>query len=157
VQTYLEKFLVQILEAAPPDIFQFEEAAQVETELAQIERRINALEHQIEGMIVNQATAPEAIRPIYDKQIARAADELDKATQRRSALMMADARYSHALHTQRATYQELKERGVEWFWQQSDRWINQTLHKLFGAARLVSRDKQIVSVIIPDGSNHLDL
>lgn len=153
IQAFVEKLLVQIVSGAPLALFDFEQAVRTESELTRLERQIDALERQIEGMIIHQANAPDSTRHIYDKQITSTAAQLDQVTARRAKVLSEGTRHSHALDMQRATVEMIRAKGVQWFWQQSDRWINQTLHKLFGDHRLVARGKETIELPISSGKH----
>lgn len=146
---YVDGLLRQIVKGAPIDWFDLEQADRTESELSQLERQIDTLERQIEGMIINQATAPDSTRPIYDQQITSAAQRLEQVTARRTKVLSEGTRHTHALDMQRVTVELIRQKGVDWLWQQSDRVVNQTLHKLLGNYRLVTRDKAVTGVKIP--------
>jgi hypothetical protein len=56
------------------------------------------------------------------------------------------ASVTHESAVSMATIAEMRELSLEAFWQQSDREINQMLHRLFGNHQPVILDKQIIGV-----------
>ncbi len=127
-------------ETASPAVDAQKRVEVVQAELVDLEARIATL-------IYEQSAASEAAQGFYRKQVTNLASRVEILHAQLIQLERKAASVTHESAVSVATIAEMRELSLEAFWQQSDREINQMLHRLFGSRQLVILDKQIVGVV----------
>lgn len=117
----------------------------VTEQIALVEREMEQTEKTLRRLILQQASADESLSSLY-------AEEIQSSTAKRKTLQarQRDLQQQHR-RTDRQTalrgLEELKAMTLEVFWQQENRVINQTLHRLMGNRRFVVVDGEITGTM----------
>lgn len=112
---------------------------------AQLAAEIETAESSARTLVIKQATAPAALGTIYDEQLVLIGGQLE-------ALRRELAQTEYQLAAQRtaevrSAFEHLKTyESVADFWKESNTFINQFLHRLFGRNKLVVKDGEVIGL-----------
>jgi hypothetical protein len=113
----------------------------VNTLLAEIE----ALNNQIDTMIIQQSQAPASVQNRYNRMIREAGQKLEilenNLVQAQAQLENTDEHYSRV-----QAFDEILAEGLDNFWKNSSREINQRLRRALGKHRFVVRNAEIIDI-----------
>ncbi len=127
----------------------FEEVARTDTPDDQrtdlIRQELADLEDQVQRLVLKQATAPGNLSHIYDAEVRRLGERHVILKNQIEQAFYQEQRAHVEQVEEGLVLGELRELGLEAFWQQPDRAINQMLHQLFGEKRLVVIDGEILN------------
>lgn len=154
LKPYFNNLLAKMLEAGTPDVFMDEPPPDGSVRLEQLEAEISSVERQTRNLIQLQAQADEAVRSLYDAEIQQAAERLKILRN-----VLVDARHltqstEQSRRQRQQAYDDIYRLGLDGFWQQDSRSINQQLHMLTGDRRFVAWDGKIVGVGKTRPNNH---
>ena len=149
IQEYLDARLRELLEGVTLDIFEetTSPAVDLQKRVEVVQAELSDLEARIATLIYEQSAASQAAQGFYRKQVSDLASRVEILRAQLAQLERKSASATHEGAISLATIAEIRELSLEAFWQQSDREINQMLHRLFGNRQLVILDKQIVGVV----------
>lgn len=144
----LSDYLHEMLKTRSTDVFKQPNTgeASVKARLKDLEREMTALEEQARTLIRKQASAGDAIRSLYDEELAEISNRLENMEVTRSRLEDKAKEAEKTLPIETATLDELAAMSIEAFWKQESRYINQVLHRLMGKKRLLLLDGEIIGV-----------
>lgn len=114
----------------------------LQSQIERITKEINSLDKRIDTMILRQSTAPLAVADRYAGQIETASKQLETLKLSRQKLQAEFMKVSDPVRAQ--TFRDMLDMGLENFWQQDSRVINQTLHKAIGQHRFIVLNGEIV-------------
>lgn len=114
-----------------------------------IRLEISNLETQVQRLVLKQATAPDNLSHIYDAEIQRIGERHVILTNQIEQAAYIEERTRMETEAEQQTLGEIRDMGLPVFWSQSDRAINQALHRLLGLKRFVVMDGEILSRLVP--------
>ncbi|MCC7449194.1 MAG: recombinase zinc beta ribbon domain-containing protein, partial [Anaerolineae bacterium] len=146
VQEHINDFLARLLARRTWDVTALLPKRQaLHTRITDLQQEIAAVETQVQTMIMQQAKAPEAVQEYYTALIAKEADRLS-VLKRNLEKALAQDESPAGQDTRKHAFHELEALGLERFWQQDNRTINQFLHRLMGKTRFVVRNGAIEDI-----------
>lgn len=127
---------------------QVKKPGQVDT----VQRKITDLEKQIDALIINQATAPEAVKDRYTRQIEQSATRLETLRNE-----LTDARINQSVqerqHLQDSAYFDLQAITVDEFWALPAKEVNRRLRWLLNNVRVQVTDGEITGLVELDATS----
>ena len=152
VQAKIHELLAQIIAAesaiAVISPTTAEQRAQRENKIVLFDGTIADTEERARRLIAKQSTAPASLADMYDAEIDRLGQQL-KILQDERALAVAETPRERP--EQKQAVSDLRKMGLDQFWLQDDRTINQMLHQLFGQYRLLVYEGQIIGLDVGSG------
>ncbi len=148
-QEQIAAFLSRYLAQNAPDLTPFlqgeSESYRQQTRAEQLRGEIAALRLQIDRLITSQSQAPNNIYEQYTRQIEQASGKL--------ALLEGDLQRTEAVLEppivtmgREMAYTDLSQRGLQAFWGQAPREINQAMHRIMGKHRFAVQDGEIIGI-----------
>jgi len=116
----------------------------VTTRIESLKQELDALEQEIDVMIIEQSKAPIAVRERYQRLIVEA-DERRATLKGLLASAMTDIDSVSETESRRLAFDEMMHLGDR-FWELETRQINQVLHRVMGRIRFVVRNGRIIDV-----------
>src|SRR5258708_14986117 len=123
-------------------------------EIGDVEKRIAAVQKQINTMIIRQADAPESIQEDCVAEIRRVSEQRD-ALKKCLQSLQSQLESSPAPAKDRRIAAEENMNNLDKFWTRPNRETNQVLHRAMGKRRFVVRDGQVVDVRYQKATWHL--
>jgi hypothetical protein len=144
----LSDYLHEMLKTRSTDVFSQPntEEASVEARLKELEWEMTVLEEQARTLIRKQASVGDAIRDLYDEELAEIDIRLNNMKVTRSRLQNKAKKAAKMIPIETVTLNELAAMSVDAFWKQESRYINQILHRLMGKKRLLLLEGKIIGV-----------
>jgi hypothetical protein len=147
VRLYITSLLTSLLQDGSPALLNV--SAKDKTQPQRVEAlkaEIEDLKRQISVMINKQAAEKNAIvAEIYTQQIAEAGERL-QILQRNLAQAQTSIESPSQIQARKMAFNEIVQVGVDAFWKQDPKCINQVLHRLFGQTRLVVQGGEIIGL-----------
>lgn len=139
---FLTPYLIEIIRTQNPNLNLEQNVESAERQLETVEQDFALVQQDLERLILDRVRSktPE----VYDKLIEAAEDRLIAIKGRRQELEQTVQQAQRMEMSQRLALGELTKLGVERFWQQEARVINQTLHALLDGNALLCKDDEIV-------------
>lgn len=147
VRLYITSLLTSILHEGSPALLDVTAKDKNQTQRIDVlKSEIEDLKRQISVMINKQAAEKNpTVVEIYTQQIAEAGDRL-QILQRNLAQAQSSIESPSQIQARRMAFNEIVQVGIEAFWKQDPKRINQVLHRLFGQTRLVVRGGKIIGL-----------
>jgi len=141
----IRDFLMRWREAERLDFAYTTDKPDYTLRLSALAEEIATIERRLEQLILHQATAPANTQDIYTRQIEEASKQLDnlQIEQRR---IEAVSESPQMRNIRQLAYDELVQKGVDWLYEQPDRVINQTLHRLLARHQFIVQNGAIVGL-----------
>lgn len=121
------------------------QASTVTTRLAAVQAEIDDTRTRVQALVAKQVASHVNVMDTYDAPIQQLGDVLDALLAERERLTKA-AENAAPTQTQTLALAELRELGLEAFWQQERAAINQHMHRLMGNYRFVIRGREVVGL-----------
>lgn len=136
LQDYLHRRLQRMLDLQNPASF-LDIAPQTDDadELKRAQKDLETIIASARKLVQKQMTLPDELSDIYDEELSALAERRSKVERYLDELKR--QRSSHDAVRQRVGYDRVRQVGLDNFWQQDDRTINQILHDLFAGYSLV--------------------
>ncbi len=138
VEQYVNDMLAHLIALGSPDLLAVTDD-RTDNAMKQIQglrREIAETEAYIGELIIQQGKASTAIQHIYTQKIEEAASRLE-ILKHNLAVLQRDVESPSVAAARQQAYEDLVEMGLDGFWNQDARRINQMLHRIFGRRRLI--------------------
>lgn len=148
VIAFLDPMLRAMIARQTPHVF--EDAADVANTQARLDALrldIATLEEQARVLIREQMRAATSLQTFYRDELEKVDARLTLMRTTEAALEREIARVQHTTSSQTRGLKAIEDMGVDAFWQQDSRVINQLLHRVLGARRLVAVGGEIVGAV----------
>lgn len=142
VVTFLTPHLIEIIETQNPNINPDRNVKSAEHQLEVVSRDAETTQQELERLIMDRVRSKTPA--VFDSLIEQSETKLLSLQSRKLELEQTVLRHSRMEVSQRLALEELTNLGVERFWQQEARFINQTLHALLAGTALLCEDDRIV-------------
>lgn len=145
VQDYCDRQLKREVAGEPNDLFEVQHsAASIEKQIAGTQRSRDKNTNRVQSLVQELADAPSSVRDVYRQQIAAYSLDIERDDARLVQLQRALGGQRHLQSDQARVIADLRERGVDWLWQQPDGVIHQYLSAALGDSQLVVKDGEII-------------
>lgn len=114
-----------------------------------LQNEIEDIQGQIKRLIAKQKTAAKNLSTFYDDELTQLSERLEILTSHKEQSIYAEKRASIEASEERAVLGDIKQRGLEKFWEQPDVAINQMLHRLLGYKRLIVVEGELLKRFVP--------
>ncbi len=147
VQEYIRLLLQQIDAAGGADYLdQFHESQEsADNQIAALQREIKRLEKQLPELIERQTTARRSVQSFYTDKINEVSDTLDSLRASLNALRKEQSGPAPS-EVRRAGWADLKQIGLEHFWDTPPGQQNQLLLRVFHRLRFICQDGSIIRI-----------
>lgn len=133
--------------------FENEAAPAAETASGHVEAlraEIAKLDAQARVLIREQSSAAEAVQPIYRDELEKIGDQLLILRERLATVEYEAAKEQQQEAVSKVTVEQMATIGVDNFWKQESRVVNQMLHKLLGRNKIVVLGHEVVGWVEQD-------
>lgn len=149
VNDWLEMRLAQV-GARPLDI----EPSELRADFERAEAEVQRLERLVNRLVLQRAEAPDGTEAIYAAQIEANGRALKLATERLNAQRAAHAQIEQAAAAEKQIAADIREMGLDQFWDQPAALINTRLRVLLGNVRFSVDDGKVVAMIAAPDKYH---
>lgn len=144
IQDYLDALIRQAIILSDPDVlFTHTQPRDYTSELVALDSEIASTETRIRRLIHHAAEAGEALSGFYREEIQNA-QQVHQRLQAHKVELQAKQASVEDYELRSRTLEQL---DMDTFWQQPDRVINQTLHRLVGDRRFVMLNGEIIGTV----------
>jgi DNA invertase Pin-like site-specific DNA recombinase len=148
VKAYFDAQLRVALDSQATELFEVnQEVALLQRSVEDEQRQIERQRDRIQALVMELADAPAVAREVYRQQIARLSQEIDAMQGRLFERQREVNSRRNSQADQARVIGLLKERGVDWLWEQEDGFIHQVLSTALGDNQLVVKDGEIIGAI----------
>jgi hypothetical protein len=138
IVSFLNNYLSRVIDEQSADAFsEIEQSERPEARLTLLNSEIAVIQSQLATLIREQSRAPESIQPHYRAEISNLDEQLRIKQAARLNLQQQASRNEQTIAVQQSAVEKLTRLGIEGFWRQDSRVINQLLHQLMGQSRLI--------------------
>lgn len=155
LQAKINELLERAVEDNSPLVFTDVSGAAGNEALPALYAKREQLDKQIERMLVEQSLAASGLQTHYRTMLSRLHSEHAAVTRRINETEHAQQLVQSADYSRFQALNDLRNTGLEAFWQKPETQINQLLHRLFGLKRLIIVEGKVVRVADGTRQRHL--